>query len=520
MSKISWKDDIQIGNTRHRTTVRELFELGLTTINVQAYGAVGDGVTDDTAAIQAALDVAKATGGFYRSVRVFIPTGTYRVTACLDMTDRRDMIIQGESTNKTILLSEATGKPTFDLCGSKELTFRNFTVKGHTVQIPKCAFFHARSTRPDGAGSSTMHWDNVHLEGVFETGWYMNCSELMTWSRCFIASAEDTAGVWKYGIYLNTYNEEGYASEYSEVRTDIASGIWNVITDCKFFVENLDSNFIPIMLGECSHGVTILKNYTATHGPCHIRVVGFNENLTIRDHLAEHKAPDFIQIKRAATPNLPSQIWRMKISNVTAKELLGNILVSEAGMDIFHSTIEEITGPHYESNIVIEGNLYFSHIRSWWTIDYDNPGLRIGKAVGCYLEYPDGSLTMTESGRTWLNQIASLTAPGVKSTLPGLSVGKYGEENQATITRIFSRRITDWVPGTIPDGGIASTTVDFPGTMNRDLAIAHLSITPAGIFLSANNVGNAVRVDVLNMSGASWTPEELDLHVMIFHMEY
>lgn len=41
------------------------------------YGAVGDGVTDDTAAIQAALDAAKAAGGGI----VFIPPGQYNVTS-------------------------------------------------------------------------------------------------------------------------------------------------------------------------------------------------------------------------------------------------------------------------------------------------------------------------------------------------------------------------------------------------------------------------------------------------------
>jgi Pectate lyase superfamily protein len=43
--------------------------------NVKTYGTVGDGSTDDTAAIQAALDAAKAAGGG----TVYFPTGTYKV---------------------------------------------------------------------------------------------------------------------------------------------------------------------------------------------------------------------------------------------------------------------------------------------------------------------------------------------------------------------------------------------------------------------------------------------------------
>ncbi|WP_354637112.1 glycosyl hydrolase family 28-related protein [Kitasatospora camelliae] len=44
--------------------------------DVRSYGAIGDGTTDDTAAIQAALDAAKAAGGG----TVYFPTGSYPVT--------------------------------------------------------------------------------------------------------------------------------------------------------------------------------------------------------------------------------------------------------------------------------------------------------------------------------------------------------------------------------------------------------------------------------------------------------
>lgn len=46
--------------------------------NVREFGATGNGVTDDTAAIQAAIDAASAVGG---SRAVFFPTGIYQVTA-------------------------------------------------------------------------------------------------------------------------------------------------------------------------------------------------------------------------------------------------------------------------------------------------------------------------------------------------------------------------------------------------------------------------------------------------------
>jgi hypothetical protein len=50
----------------------------VTSYNVQSFGAVGDGSTDDTIAIQSAVNAAAAVGG-----TVYIPTGHYRTTSSL-----------------------------------------------------------------------------------------------------------------------------------------------------------------------------------------------------------------------------------------------------------------------------------------------------------------------------------------------------------------------------------------------------------------------------------------------------
>lgn len=51
---------------------------GIATANVRDYGAIGDGVADDTAAIQDALDSLTVRGG-----RLYFPSGEYRTTAAL-----------------------------------------------------------------------------------------------------------------------------------------------------------------------------------------------------------------------------------------------------------------------------------------------------------------------------------------------------------------------------------------------------------------------------------------------------
>ena len=66
------------------------------TVSVKDFGAVGDGVADDTAAIQAAINTNK---------EVFVPKGTYNLSASLTMTLNQQ--IRGESQTLAILKTTA-----------------------------------------------------------------------------------------------------------------------------------------------------------------------------------------------------------------------------------------------------------------------------------------------------------------------------------------------------------------------------------------------------------------------------
>lgn len=68
-------------------------------VSVKDFGAVGDGVTDDTAAIQAALDAGK---------RVYIPTGTYLVSSRLQIGPTNMNVLYGDGI-KTVIKSTCAG---------------------------------------------------------------------------------------------------------------------------------------------------------------------------------------------------------------------------------------------------------------------------------------------------------------------------------------------------------------------------------------------------------------------------
>lgn len=70
-------------------------------VNADAYGAVGDGIADDTAAIQAAIDAAVPLG-----LAVSVPAGRYRITSSIDMPSQADLRL----SDSTVLdISEMSG---------------------------------------------------------------------------------------------------------------------------------------------------------------------------------------------------------------------------------------------------------------------------------------------------------------------------------------------------------------------------------------------------------------------------
>ena len=76
------------GNVTKKATVSSLGP----TVSVKAYGATGDGVTDDTAAIQAACTAANG---------VFFPNGTYKITAPITL--KSNNMVYGEGASSVIL---------------------------------------------------------------------------------------------------------------------------------------------------------------------------------------------------------------------------------------------------------------------------------------------------------------------------------------------------------------------------------------------------------------------------------
>ena len=84
-----------------RTVVSKLAD----TVSVKDFGAVGDGVTDDTAAIQAAVNAVRAAGGG----TIYFPTGTYLVSTTIDLYQGTavNLVVRGAGRTATTIRTSA-----------------------------------------------------------------------------------------------------------------------------------------------------------------------------------------------------------------------------------------------------------------------------------------------------------------------------------------------------------------------------------------------------------------------------
>lgn len=102
------------------------------TFNVRDFGAKGDGVQDDTAAIQAAIDACNTAGGGI----VFLPAGTYAMSSIylnglLGAGEYDNIVIEGIGANTVLFQLAGSDDDMFLIRRSTNITFRNLKFDGN-----------------------------------------------------------------------------------------------------------------------------------------------------------------------------------------------------------------------------------------------------------------------------------------------------------------------------------------------------------------------------------------------------
>lgn len=89
--------------------------------NVLDFGAVGDGTTNDTSAIQAAINSLSTSGG-----QLFFPQGTYKITSTLTLVNNVKYIAQGNTTLQITVSEMGLQLPT----AASNIEISNFIISG------------------------------------------------------------------------------------------------------------------------------------------------------------------------------------------------------------------------------------------------------------------------------------------------------------------------------------------------------------------------------------------------------
>lgn len=184
--------------------------------NVLDFGAVGDGVTNDAPAFQAAID----SGAKY--IIIPAPPTTYLLTTSLNMTNLYGVtfdfrgscdINNNPPQNVVPIIAKHTGA-VFDLTGSFDCCFINANVNGSATTTPTCMFLLARTS--SGASAGRHRFFNPRSSGNFSTTVFYNygSEENDVYSAMFI---NNQAG--KSCVYLTGYNSESLTSLYKTIAT-------------------------------------------------------------------------------------------------------------------------------------------------------------------------------------------------------------------------------------------------------------------------------------------------------------
>lgn len=124
-------------------------------VSVKDFGAIGDGVTDDTAAIQAAINSLGTTGG-----TVYLPPGQYKVTSTL--TRGNNILIAGAGVSSSLVSTHAGSV----IQGTNYTTTRSYSCGGRDFAIYGPGKAIAGSIALDLRGASLAIFSNVDIRNI------------------------------------------------------------------------------------------------------------------------------------------------------------------------------------------------------------------------------------------------------------------------------------------------------------------------------------------------------------------
>lgn len=194
--------------------------------NVLNFGAIGDGVADDTPAFLAAMAAASAAGG----APIYVPAGDYRITSQLNNSGPRSLcmgIVGDSASTSKIIYTTATGDGIVFNNPPVALRFEHFRLVGPGQAAPVTA--RGLSLPVDGLGpfiiSFQVHCLNVTVEHWPTAGFYWQLPIVSTYTNCVAQECGN------YGFQIDTHVAEfvgGTSTQFNACYANnvLGSGFW------------------------------------------------------------------------------------------------------------------------------------------------------------------------------------------------------------------------------------------------------------------------------------------------------
>jgi len=229
-----------------------------TWINVKAspYNAAGNGSTDDTAAIQAAVNALAAAGGGV----LYIPPGNYKVTSTITWTANKSLRILGDGANATSIQRASAASPfhTFDV--------RNVTGGGVEVEhLNILNTVNAGAFSDDQVGLYFAACNRVRLYGVQINSSANRVNIATEFSNCNEVSviACDLRG------YVNAILSTGNTAVFDVVATTTATNSGSGVPtsgNVALTVSGGTLHLTNVVTNGGDHGLVLLSGTGATPG--------------------------------------------------------------------------------------------------------------------------------------------------------------------------------------------------------------------------------------------------------------
>jgi hypothetical protein len=260
-------------------------------INVKdsGYGAVGDYTTDDTAAIQAAIDAVGAPAVGVDAATLWFPPGTYRVTATLNINRKALRLLGagvGNPTNfgsnvgslgTTLIWDGTAGIPMFQVRDAIMSGFENLLLIGKDAAPPSALINYHCVVATDTIGTNQYLWIDRCWLGVFpwtQIGSYSGLAE------CGVEFTGDDGNNDQFYISQTVFNRCSEAG----LKMPNTQSIWGSLHDVTFeyCARGIDT-------GAALSGYNVQFNHTTT---CDIRCshATWNPKLRIDGYYSEYAA--------------------------------------------------------------------------------------------------------------------------------------------------------------------------------------------------------------------------------------